>query len=149
QAKDELPGKSNSSLRPASSSAAAMSIPAAASSGVAWSRIRPFGRAKVKVCRSGTGAMIPRHPGAERVEPLFDPLVATVDVVDPADLGGAFGHQAGEHQRGAGPKVGGHDGGPREARGPAHHRGVAVDHDVGAEPVELGHVHEPVLEDRL
>ena len=62
----------------------------------------------------------------------------------------ALGHQAGDHQARRGAQVGRHHRArPAAARTPLHHRGVALDLDVGAQALQLLHVHEAVLEDGL
>jgi len=44
----------------------------------------------------------PRDPGAERVQPFLDPLVAALDLVGVIDRGGAFGADRGQQHGHAG-----------------------------------------------
>ncbi len=60
-----------------------------------------------------------------------------------------FGDQPGDHEARRCAQVGGHHVGAGELRHAPDHGGVALDIDVGAEPLEFLHVHHPVLEDRL
>jgi hypothetical protein len=58
-------------------------------------------------------------------------------------------HQAGDDQARRGAQVGRHHGRALQPVHALHHRGVAVDADVGAEALQLDRVHEAVLEDGL
>src|SRR5690349_14156199 len=87
--------------------------------------------------------------GAGRAEVVFEVGVAAVDVVDVADLGHAFGAQAGDDQAGAGADVGGAYRGAGQLLLAAYDGVVAVRTDVGAEPGQLVDEHEAPVEDVL
>src|SRR5258708_1443115 len=90
------------------------------------------------------------HVGAEAGEFHFDVLVAAVEVVDPPDLRFAFARdETGDDERRARAKIGRHDARAGERLHAAHDRGVAAHRHVGPHAHDLGHVHEPILEDPL
>src|SRR5688572_33301550 len=72
---------------------------------------------------------------------LLDVLVATVEMVDAVDRGLAIGDQPGEDQRSRRAQVGRHHRRAAELRHAANDRGVALDTDVSAEPLQFLHVH--------
>src|SRR2546426_2386300 len=88
-------------------------------------------------------------PGAERGELFFERLVAAVEVIDAIDHGLAIGHQASDDQARRGAQIGRHDGGALQPLDAFDHRRVALDRDLGAQPLQFQRVHEAVLEDSL
>ena len=54
-----------------------------------------------------------------------------------------------QHERRRRAQIGGHDGRAREPRHAARDHGVALDREIRAEPLQLEHVLEAILEDRL
>ena len=74
---------------------------------------------------------------AEGAEFFDDTFVAAVDVIDALDCGFAAGDQCGEHQTGAGAKVGSLDSRAAEFRGTVDNSTVAVYGDVGAHPLHF------------
>ena len=76
-------------------------------------------------------------------------LVATIDVVRPADHRLPVGHQPGQHQGHSGTDVRGAHRSPRETGHPAHHGVVALGSDVGTHASELLHVAETSGEEIL
>src|SRR5687768_443812 len=81
---------------------------------------------------------------AQARELFLDPLVAAVEVIDALHGGGATRDQSRQHQARGGAQIGRHDGGPVEMGHALHDRGIALDLDVGAETLQLLHVHEAI-----
>src|SRR6185437_11719043 len=79
----------------------------------------------------------------------FEPFVTAIEMIDAIDDGLAFSGKASEHQRHRGALIGRHHRRAGELGDAADRRRRALDGDVGAHAVELGHVHETVLEDRF
>ena len=85
--------------------------------------------------------------GTHGVEFVLDAFVAAIQMVDALHVGRAVRGQTGQHQRGAGAQVRGHDRGAGQTADSAHHGRMAGDLDVRAHAHQLQHVHEAVLED--
>ena len=84
--------------------------------------------------------------GTEHEKFLVDVLVATVDVIEAADLSGTLGGERSKNESGGGAEVRGHDRGRREL-GDAADDGRAVVHlDIGSHALELGAMHETLRE---
>src|SRR6266511_2521068 len=130
------------------------------------SRSLPFGTATVMIssdiktpfalsvapaerARSRSSGLLPPDARAERRELLLDPLVAAVEVVDALDLGRPARGEPGEYERRRCAQVGRHHRRARERRHALHDRDLPVHRDVRAEPLQLLHVHEPILEHGL
>ena len=79
----------------------------------------------------------------------YDPLEATVEVIDAADHGFALGGKAGDDQRDRSTQIRSHDLRPSQPLDAGDHGSVALEVDAGTEPRKLLHMHEAVLEDRL
>ena len=86
---------------------------------------------------------------AAGVELVFQALEAAVEVIDAVDHGLAFRRQRGDHQRHRGAQVGRHHRRALELAAALDGGGLAVELDAGAEPRQLLHMHEAVLEDGL
>src|SRR5258706_16170833 len=86
---------------------------------------------------------------AERAEFVLDALVPAVEMVNAVDDGLPLADEPGDPEARGGTQVGGHDLGAAQRRNALDDRGVALDLDVGAQALELLHVHHPVLEDRF
>src|SRR5215467_16384149 len=87
--------------------------------------------------------------GAAGRELVFQPLEATVEVIDAVDNRLALGSKRGDDERDRSAQIGGHH---RRALERAHTldgSAFAVELDMGAEPHQLLHMHETVLEDGL
>src|SRR5262249_39087179 len=82
-------------------------------------------------------------------ELVLDPLEAAVEMVDAVDHGLALGGETGDDQRHRGAEVGRHHLGAPEPVDAGDGGDLAIEMDVSAEPGELLHVHEAILEDGL
>src|SRR3990170_9168086 len=91
----------------------------------------------------------PLDLGAALAELLLDPLEAAIEVVDAADHRLALRGEAGDDQRHRGAQIGGHDLRAGQAAHAGDEGGIAFEVDTGAEPCQLLHMHEAILEDRL
>src|SRR2546426_4731552 len=87
--------------------------------------------------------------GSESLELLLDTLVAAVEVVDAGNAGLPARHEAREDERGGSAEVRGHDRSAAQRGDPLDDRGIPVDPDIGAEPLQLRDVGETVLIDRV
>ncbi len=76
-------------------------------------------------------------------------VIAAVDMMDVADLRLAFGDEAREHHSGASAEIGRLDLAARELVNAFDDGRAAIDADVRAHALELVHMHEAVLKDRL
>jgi hypothetical protein len=99
-----------------------------------------------RLTRSARAALDAR---AEPPELVLDPLVASIDVIDPIDDRRALGLQARENERRGRAQIGGHDLRSRELRHAAGNDRITLDRQICAEPLQLERVLEAVLEDRL
>src|SRR5882762_10442535 len=137
-------------------------IPTRSSSGAVSSKMRPFDSAMLILAINEKGPEGPDKalnftaispdaldPGAERGKLLLEALIAAVEVIDAIDDGLALGHQGGDDQARRCAQVRRHDGSALQPPDAFHHRRVALDRDLGAEPLQLQGVHEAVLEDSL
>src|SRR5215470_5726027 len=147
------------------------SIPARASTGSVSARIRPLGSATVSEAMAPVEtelAILPErlsapaaarslaaaraHPAdlrSQRSELAFDALVAAIEMVDAVDCRLALGHEAGDHQPRGRAEVGRHHIGALERMDALDDGRAALDLDVGAEALQLLHVHHAILEDGL
>src|SRR5499433_4022297 len=87
--------------------------------------------------------------GAAGRELILQPLEAAVEVIDAVDDGLALGRQRGDDERDRSAQIGGHHRRALERAYTLDGGAFAVELDVGAEPHQLLHVHETVLEDGL
>src|SRR5947207_6170317 len=104
-------------------------------------------RSRLKGAHSTGSSAEALDPRAEGRELLLERLVAAVQMIDAVDDGLALGGEPGDDQPGRGAQVGRHDGCALQALDAAHHGAVALDRDIGPEPLQLERVHEAVLED--
>src|SRR5262245_15989131 len=94
----------------------------------------------------GRSAADPLDGRAAGGELVLQPLEAAVEMVDPIDHGLAFGGKGGDHQRHRGAQIGGHHRRALEPLDSGDGGALAVELDARAEPCQLLHVHEAVLE---
>src|SRR6185295_7964897 len=112
---------------------------------------QPGAHIKIRVARP-SGAFQTEAVLDARAEPpelVLDPLVASIDVIDPIDDRRALGLQARENERRGRAQIGGHDLRSRELRHSAGNDRITLDRQIRAEPLQLERVLEAVLEDRL
>ena len=87
----------------------------------------------------------PADAGSHGVELVFDVLITAIEVVDALDGRGPLGGEPGEHERGAGAEIRGHDRSPGKALDAAYDGCMPGKADIRAHADELLHVHEPVF----
>src|SRR6267378_1779262 len=127
-------------------------IPTRSSSGADSSKMRPLDSAMLILAINEKGpdgadkalnftaiSLSALDPGAERGELFLERLVAAVEVIDAIDDGQA--RRCAQIRR--------HDGSALQPLDAFHHRRVALDRDLGAQPLQFQSVHEAVLEDGL
>src|SRR5690625_1436435 len=124
------------------------SMPISASRGSVSSRMRPLVSAMVSVSdlimmSSGNSSNV----GAQLLQLLFDALVATIDMIDAIDDGGALRRQPGNHQARRGAQVRRHHRRPAQRRNAGDDGAVALDRNPGPHPVQLVYLDQAVLED--
>src|SRR5579862_2709077 len=86
---------------------------------------------------------------AAAAELVFQPLKAAVEVIDAVDDGLAFGGERGDDERHRGAQIGRHHRRAFERLDTFDGGAFAIKLDARAEPRQLLHVHEAVLEHRL
>src|SRR5439155_895221 len=87
--------------------------------------------------------------GAAAGELVFQPFEAAIEVIDAVDHGLAFRGKRGDHERHGGPQVRRHHRRTFESLHALHTRAFPVEPDASAEPHQLLHVHETILENGL
>src|SRR2546422_3547480 len=138
------------------------SMPTRASSGAVSSKIRPLDSAMLISAMAKRPRFYRRnreiasrrllealYPSTERAQFLFERFIAAIQMIDAVNDGLALGDETGDHEARGGAKIGGHHGGALKLRHPFHHRGIALDRDIGAQALELQGVHEAVFENGL
>ena len=86
---------------------------------------------------------------SEEEELFVDHFVATIDVVEAVDLGGAFGGESSENKSGGGSEVGGHDASGTEFFDSLNDGAAIINFYVCSHATELGTVHEALWKDRV
>src|ERR1700694_2460922 len=129
-------------------------MPTRASNGAVSSKMRPLDSAMLILAINEKGPEGPDKalnftaislgalaPRAERGELFLERLVAAVEVIDAIDDGLALGHQRGNDQARRRAQIRRHDGSALQPLDAFHDRGVALDRDVGAQPLQLQGMH--------
>src|SRR6266480_6318131 len=127
-------------------------IPTRSSSGAVSSKMRPLDSAMLiwAMCKTKKAPEGPDKTmnftaispgaldsGAERGKLFLERLVAAVEVIDAIDDGLALCHQGGDDQARRGAQIGRHDGSALQPLDAFHHRRVALDRDLGPQPLQF------------